>query len=30
MYEEPVIVWLWIGPHDDYEALLGDLREYLT
>ena len=30
MYEEPVIVWLWIGPHDNYEALLDDLREHLT
>ena len=30
MYDWGVIVWLWIGPHDDYEALLDDLRAHLT
>ena len=29
MYERGVIVWLWIGPHDDYEALLDSLRDHL-
>lgn len=30
MYEEPVIVWLWIGPHGPYDNLLDDLRNNLT
>ena len=30
MYEEPVIVWLWIGPHKGYDNILDDLRDHLN
>lgn len=29
MYDRGVIVWLWIGPHNEYELLLDDLRDHL-
>ena len=28
--KEEAINWPWIGPHDDYDALLDDLRAHLT